>query len=377
MDVLPFLSTVDGPQRMLSNFWAVPLFLLGVWFSGGVEQAYVWVKARLLIRDPARFQAFERRIFGTTRPAEWKSISKAVGNSVGARELAKWDDVKSALMLSLVWRKFHQNSELSDFLLSTQNQWLVEANPSDSFWGAGIGVREIEERVRRHGARNLKFPGGNILGGILMSIRSFLAGEGVVQQYLVLGDSILKGIDFSDASVLVWPGATLKMIELLADIAYIPGGYRYVVIHAGTNDVADIGAGGTGLGRSYLPRGVTPQVVSSTLLPRYSSLLNTFLSYKNAGPRVIYFSEILFRPCNDHPQAQHQNRVNQAVELVNLALAQLVGNLETIVQCVDHSWSWEKHPQDFKTDGLHLSRTGSSVLSETLRRETGVNCRPR
>ena len=87
MEIIPFLSSVQGPARQLSNFFAVPLLLLGIRFSGGVEQAYVWVKARLLIRDPDRFRAFERQILDAKHGSEWKSISKAIGRTVGARLL--------------------------------------------------------------------------------------------------------------------------------------------------------------------------------------------------------------------------------------------------------------------------------------------------
>ena len=248
-------------------------------FRGGREQAYVWVKARLLIRDPDRFRAFERQILDAKHGSEWKSISKAIGRTVGARLLQKWDNVKSALMLSLVCRKFCQNQQLASYLLNTKNAWLIEANPGDSFWGAGLGVREIEDRVRQNGVNGLTFPGGNHLGKIIMRVRSFLAGEGGMPRCLALGDSVLKGLDFPDASVLVWPGANLEIITLLADLAYIPGAFSQIVVHAGTNDLADLASGGVGPGRAYLPIGVTPQSITHTLMARFSIPAKQFLFF--------------------------------------------------------------------------------------------------
>ena len=168
-----------------------------------------------------------------------------------------------AVMLSLVCRKFCQNQNLTSYLLSTKNAWLIEANPGDSFWGAGLGVREIEDRVRRNGVNGLTFPGGNHLGKILMRVRSFLAGEGGMPRCLALGDSIFKGLDFLDASVLVWPGANLEIITLLADLAYIPGAFSQIVVHAGTNDLADLASGGVGPGTCLSPDWSNPTIYNT------------------------------------------------------------------------------------------------------------------
>ena len=59
--------------------------------------------------------------------------------------------------------KFTQHENLKELLLSTMDAELVEASPSDSYWG---------NATRRDGSRGL-----NKLGLLLMEIRDALADE--------------------------------------------------------------------------------------------------------------------------------------------------------------------------------------------------------
>jgi hypothetical protein len=61
-------------------------------------------------------------------------------NFGGSREKpirADWDQVREDVMKKAIKAKFTQNTDLKALLLSTGNRPLVEANPTDSYWGYG------------------------------------------------------------------------------------------------------------------------------------------------------------------------------------------------------------------------------------------------
>jgi ribA/ribD-fused uncharacterized protein len=80
-----------------------------------------------------------------------------------------WDyNTSKEVMRRAQLAKYRQNSNLSRELLKTKKALLVEANPYDSFWGAGT----TEEDARSKG--NI-FPGHNYMGRLLESVRANLA----------------------------------------------------------------------------------------------------------------------------------------------------------------------------------------------------------
>ena len=62
--------------------------------------------------------------------------------------------------------KFEQHKHLQTFLTNTGDKTLVEGNQRDSFWGAGLSVRDplLKEKT--------KWKGQNHLGQILMDVRA-------------------------------------------------------------------------------------------------------------------------------------------------------------------------------------------------------------
>lgn len=79
-------------------------------------------------------------------------------DSVFIRE--DWDDVKLSIMKDAVHAKFTQNKSLKDILLSTGERDLIEASPSDYYWGIGKNKT-----------------GENHLGKILVNLRTELRNE--------------------------------------------------------------------------------------------------------------------------------------------------------------------------------------------------------
>ena len=61
--------------------------------------------------------------------------------------------------------KFSQNPELRQALEDTGSKTLVEANPKDTYWGAGLSL-ECEQVWEQH-----NWKGKNMLGKLLVQLR--------------------------------------------------------------------------------------------------------------------------------------------------------------------------------------------------------------
>jgi len=92
-----------------------------------------------------------------TRQAAKPGIAKSLADKNKAQVRAEWDSVKDEVMERAVRRKFELHAELRELLLSTGDEALQEAAPTDYYWGVG-----------RDGN------GQNKLGLILMRIRAEL-----------------------------------------------------------------------------------------------------------------------------------------------------------------------------------------------------------
>jgi len=131
-------------HREFSNFAAFPFDLDGKrWPS--VEHYYQAQK----FADP--------ELQKTIRQAEKPPIAKSLGDKNKASIRADWESVKDEVMERAVRRKFELRAELRLLLLSTGDEELQEAAPTDYYWGVG-----------RDGN------GQNKLGLILMRLRAEL-----------------------------------------------------------------------------------------------------------------------------------------------------------------------------------------------------------
>ena len=135
----------QGKYRFLSNFWNLPVnpvMLDGMPYPT-VEHAYQAAKTL----DPQRREVI--------RMQETPGKAKRAGRKVRIR--ADWEKVKLSIMEDLVRQKFTNSDNLTERLLKTGDQELIEGNTwNDTFWGRCRGV------------------GKNHLGKILMKIREEL-----------------------------------------------------------------------------------------------------------------------------------------------------------------------------------------------------------
>ena len=92
---------------------------------------------------------------------------KAMGRRVHGFNPQAWKDAASDCMYSAMYAKFSQNPELRAFLAQT-DKTVLEASPTDRFWGAGIPLQNADI------FEPTKWKGKNVSGKVLMRVRQSL-----------------------------------------------------------------------------------------------------------------------------------------------------------------------------------------------------------
>jgi ribA/ribD-fused uncharacterized protein len=144
----------------LSQWWPCRFTLNGQRYSSA-EQFMMASKARLF-GDSETCAA----ILSTDDPARMK----ALGRKVRGYDEARWTAVRfDAVSVGNV-AKFGQDELLKHYLLSTGEDVLVEASPTDRVWGVGWAPKDSRARDPR------QWQGLNLLGFALMRARDVLRG---------------------------------------------------------------------------------------------------------------------------------------------------------------------------------------------------------
>lgn len=93
---------------------------------------------------------------------------KALGRRVHGYDETIWCANREQIVYHANLAKFSQNSQLMEYLLSTQESILVEASPVDFIWGIGLS-QDMPEACDAQ-----QWPGLNLLGFALMRVRESL-----------------------------------------------------------------------------------------------------------------------------------------------------------------------------------------------------------
>ena len=141
---IKFYRTKD-PYGFLGNFYRARMFIYGRWWDF-VEAPYQAEKTSV--------QAEKDAIWSAVKPMEARNL----GQKVTMRP--DWDQVKRTVMKECCLAKFLQHPDLRKQLMETGTEVLVEDSKIDWFWGCG-----------KDGT------GQNVLGQVLMEVRTELAGE--------------------------------------------------------------------------------------------------------------------------------------------------------------------------------------------------------
>ncbi len=149
----------DEENGCFSNWFQKSFVVDGVEYPH-VEQYMMAQKAKLF-SDSERLAA----IMSATSPAECKYL----GRQVTPFDTAEWDMVKHDVVKTGSRAKYGQNPELLARLMDTGDAVLVEASPDDFVWGIGLDANEAANTDPS------EWPGENLLGKILMEVRSEFA----------------------------------------------------------------------------------------------------------------------------------------------------------------------------------------------------------
>ena len=133
------INSFNGPHEFLSNFYRHPLPMFDGCTAKTLEHAFQAMKMAQ--------QEDYYKILSCETPGQAKRLARKL------QMRQDWEEVKSAVMLSLLRKKF-KAGPLKDMLLATGDAELVEGNTwGDKFWGVCEGE------------------GKNVLGRLLMVVR--------------------------------------------------------------------------------------------------------------------------------------------------------------------------------------------------------------
>lgn len=149
----------DEENAYLSNWFYVNFVVEGIKFNSG-EQYMMYSKAK---------------IFGDTTTAakilaatDFKTIKK-LGRMVKPYDDKIWGSNREQIMYDGLLAKFDQNPELKKMLLDTGDAILAECAQKDTIWGIGLRMNSPSRFEPE------KWKGQNLLGKVLMRVRSTLA----------------------------------------------------------------------------------------------------------------------------------------------------------------------------------------------------------
>jgi ribA/ribD-fused uncharacterized protein len=130
-----------------SNFSPHPIYIQGDYWPT-VEHYY----------QAQKFQGTDLNFLMTQIwEAPTPKAATVIGRHPNHRPREDWEEIKLLVMAKAVWQKFITHGELTQILLATENEELIENSPKDYYWGCG--------------ADNT---GRNELGKLLMVIREKL-----------------------------------------------------------------------------------------------------------------------------------------------------------------------------------------------------------
>jgi ribA/ribD-fused uncharacterized protein len=156
-------------EFMLSQWYPSPFSVNEIVY----KSAGHWMMARKALLFGDR-EAFKKII-----EADSNEQIRMLGHRIDNFDEVKWAELRHEIVREGNFHKFNQSKKLRKFLLNTGDAILVEANPFDAIWGAGLS--KDSKLIKNPYAWN----GLNLLGFALMEIR----------EYLKHADFVLSGQD--------------------------------------------------------------------------------------------------------------------------------------------------------------------------------------
>jgi len=146
-------------DSVFSQWWQCEFSVDGQIYKSA-EQFMMAEKARLFGDEETR-----ARILKTDDPA----YAKKLGREVKGFDESQWTNARFELVTKGNVAKFGGDEKLRRYLLSTREEILVEASPTDSIWGIGLAAENPDANDPA------KWRGLNLLGFALVKARALLA----------------------------------------------------------------------------------------------------------------------------------------------------------------------------------------------------------
>jgi ribA/ribD-fused uncharacterized protein len=168
-------NTIKKGYFIHNGIFAFRKGVLSQWYGGFVAQdssffyesmvykhCEQWMMAHkaILFNDKESFS----KIMDTRQP----KVCQYLGGMVKNFEQERWDNTKEHLVFMGNLLKFSQNPSLGAFLLSTGDNIIAEASPTDKIWGIGCNLTDENAYDKD------KWRGQNLLGESLMKVRECL-----------------------------------------------------------------------------------------------------------------------------------------------------------------------------------------------------------
>ncbi len=142
-------------KTCFSQWWVSPFVVDNITY----KTAEHWMMA-----EKARLFGDEEQL-GNILATDSPAMAKKYGRGVKGFDDTVWEKYRYKYVLEGNRHKFSQNANLEIFLLSTEENIIVEASPFDKVWGIG---------TRSHIENPLLWKGLNLLGFALMEVRDEL-----------------------------------------------------------------------------------------------------------------------------------------------------------------------------------------------------------
>lgn len=130
------------------------------------EQYFMYRKA-LEFKD---YKIISKILVSGLKASDYKDLGRMVQNY----DDKIWNSVRYQAMVDGLMMKFSQNQKLKNYLLSTNNELLVEASPVDVIWGCGFAKNDRQGKLLKQWRTPSVWKGENLLGFALMEVRDEL-----------------------------------------------------------------------------------------------------------------------------------------------------------------------------------------------------------
>ena len=386
--IIPFKLGSQGQHKILSNLWLCRIEIAGKIYPSA-EHAYQAAKAKICIGEDSTLDKVLKGIDERTDPKDVMEYGKLIGDwgrensgkyGEGFKRSKLWEELRVDVMEAILIAKVSQHTQVYEYLLTTGTKVITEAT-FNRFWGCGMAEnqakRSMYNSMQLHGNADNWVPAEgfeNNLGKLWMRVREFFVhGTGNIKPVLLVGDSMIRGIELPNTKTCIWPGGKTEHGFLLVDLLQTE--YTQVVLfHFGTNDIPRYHPSDP----NYLLKRESQDgaIQVSNLSQLSDMIMYLMLRYMEKHPKDnaykemtrFVFSDILPRHCDfsetketknpDHMESRAQRRVGEINELWRWIKKREVryyidddGDEQPYIVCINENLKCLAHPK-FSDEGL-------------------------